>query len=251
LCGWIEAFYVKNPGEWAMSLYCLFDLDDTLYPEHEFMISGHRFLANKLRLGEKKQLFLKNLNEDIKNHRYKGRFERAFQKCNLPYTESKIRKIVKMYKEHKPDIHLYPGASSFLRKLEEICKIIIVSEGEIAVQMNKIKALGIDRYTTVITALLGENIKKTDDIFVAYLKSHVLHNAKKILVFGDNPLKDGVLSKKINGIYIRSKNEAHKCFSYPTLNEKYVFDPEIDYNNIKFVAYILDLLKGDHMEGQQ
>lgn len=223
---------------------CIFDLDDTLFPEHEFMQSGHKYVVEQIENIINKEIFLNSLNNDVKSHYYPERFERAHIKCNMIVTEHNIKNIIMLYQNHKPIIHLYPNVQIFLEKLQSNgFFIIIVTEGNKKTQSNKIEALGIHNYPIFIT---GNNSKKNDEKFINNILSMIPKKINQFFVFGDNPNSDGLLCQKLSGHYFRSRNIYQKCFNYPNKYPPLMeYDPKNAYNNELFFDYIISLNDND------
>jgi len=210
------------------------------------MISGHTELSKWLRLSEvEKQIFLRSLFEDIKNHMYEGRFERALDKCGISHTEEMVRKMVEVYRKHKPNIHLYPDAAEFLEKLSSAGHpVYIVTNGFVETQKNKIKALGLQQYKYAITSEFQEKIHKNDSRFSEYITKK-LELEGDILLFGDNPIDDGGLCKNLKGKFIRAVAPFSKYYTerdYVTPKLKY--NPKKDYSSVEFIRSV-NRLMGD------
>jgi len=130
----------------------LFDLDDTLYPEIEFVKSGFSSIARYLSLRyhiDKYTLFNQML--DLLQRDGRGKvFDTLLRNLNL-YTEEKVRLLVYLYRSHRPTIHLYEDALPTLEHLihRNIC-LGLVTDGMASVQRNKIAALKLESLFDVI-----------------------------------------------------------------------------------------------------
>ena len=126
----------------------IFDLDDTLYDEKKFVISGFKYVSvflNNLYGWNIKQTFnslIRILNSD-------GRGEVFDTFLKLKEINSKIlkRKCVNTYRHHTPNIFLKKEIKNILinfKKSEH--SIYLLTDGHKVVQKNKINALGIEKF---------------------------------------------------------------------------------------------------------
>ncbi len=131
----------------------LFDLDDTLYPEIEFVMSGFRSVARHLssryQLDEK--VLLTRMSETLEK---KGRgkiFDILLKDLDM-YAYEKVRLLVYLYRSHSPTIHLYGDTLPTINRLREKGLLLgIITDGLASVQRSKVEALGLrDLFDVVI-----------------------------------------------------------------------------------------------------
>lgn len=112
----------------------VFDLDDTLYPERDFAISGFRAVG--IWLGRDdfadrcRTLFDDGCRGDI--------FDRALAGSGLSV---RMEALVEVYRDHDPRIRLCPDASRYLRGHAD--RFGLITDGPERMQRNKIAALGL------------------------------------------------------------------------------------------------------------
>lgn len=219
----------------------IFDLDDTLYPEREFVLSGFWEIAEYLKkgygLGKSKVFsFLKS---DFENGVRGKNFNRLIIENNLPKKE--LKKMIRIYHAHKPKIKPYSDAEKILKyiKKNRRLKTAIISDGPVEVQENKIKALKIKSYFNVIilSDRLGKKYRKPHaQPFKAALKRLKL-KPKEAIYIGDNPKKDFIGAKKLGMATVRIKRG---CGEYDYLgtnhNAKY---------EISSLLQLKEILKND------
>jgi len=188
----------------------IFDLDDTLYPESEFVMGGFlavaRYLAQNYKL-DKLRIF-NILKSDFKKGSHGKNFNSILEKFNL--SEKELKKLISIYRNHKPKIKLFPDAEKLLKHLQhEKIKMALISDGPIETQKNKIEALKVKRCFQVITL--------SDELGIDYRKPSVRPfnlTLKKLLVkpseavyVADNPQKDFIGAKKLGVSTIRIKRK--------------------------------------------
>jgi len=216
----------------------IFDLDDTLYNEKEFVYSGFmsvaKFLSNKYKIDK---IILYNDMVWCLNIQGRGKiFDYVCQKYCL---KEDIDKLVKIYRYNKPDITLYDDAYKILEIYKEKYKLGLITDGNKDVQWNKIKVLGIEKYMDkiIVTDDYGEDYwKPSVKPFKMMLEYFHVYPEQTIYV-GDNPNKDFIPCKKlgINSVrIIRNVGDYANTF----LDKEY----EADYD-IRSLLELDDILK--------
>jgi len=172
----------------------LFDLDDTLYPEIDYVKSGFRAVARYLsvtfsfdqdRLADKMFMLLQKHG--------RGRvFDILLDELGV-YSPERISLLVYLYRCHQPVIHLYKDTIPTFQSLRYLdLQIGIITDGMGSVQRRKIAALGLEALVDVVlyTDELGKEHWKPST--VPYCVSLELCRVEPIdaAYIGDNPLKD-------------------------------------------------------------
>jgi putative hydrolase of the HAD superfamily len=174
----------------------VFDLDDTLYDEVDFVKSG--FLEVSDYLGGKKY-FDFMWNEFLENGSGKI-FDKLIQKFNI---DCNISKLIEIYRFHTPKISL-PTASKKLLKYSLKYKTALISDGHYITQQNKYRVLGLDKYIDLPIFTDFYHTKKPE------LKPFKMvmdkFNDKECIYISDNPKKDFLAPKKLGWKTIRYKN---------------------------------------------
>lgn len=160
----------------------IFDLDDTLYSEKEYIKSGYRAVSD----------YLGGSYED-KLWRYFGEGKKAFDELLKELgRESELKKVISIYHSHKPNIHLYPNVKQMIKELRNCgIKVGIITDGRPESQRNKILALGLEVDDFIITDELGGiQFRKPCDIAFRILAVKWKLPYEQIIYVGDNPAKD-------------------------------------------------------------
>ncbi|QNK58378.1 HAD family hydrolase [Paenibacillus sp. PAMC21692] len=172
----------------------VFDLDDTLYGELDYVRSGFQvvaeYLENKYRIpcDESFRLMWDSLEE-------KGRgsvFNDVLIHYNL-YSESAVKRCLSTYRLHMPNISLLPDAVDALQILAGH-SVYIVTDGNKVVQHNKILALGLYGRVTkcYITHRYGRHHSKPSPYCFHQIAKRENVRPQEIVYIGDNPNKDFV-----------------------------------------------------------
>ena len=160
----------------------IFDLDDTLYSEKEYVKSGYKAVSDYLGCGYEEKLWdyfeagKPAIDEMLKEI---GR-------------EDEKAEVLKVYRSHKPDIHPYSGVAEMIAELKaKGIKVGIITDGRSEGQHNKLKALGLDIDDVIITDELGGiQFRKPCDIAFRIMAIRWRLNPADIVYVGDNPAKD-------------------------------------------------------------
>lgn len=166
----------------------IFDLDDTLYKEKDYVRSWFnvcsKYIAEKFNLSEKE--VFDELMFSFKNHWRWKNFNHIVLKFKLPYDE--LMKLVKIYQKHLPDIQLKKSVVEWLKKLKEKFQIVILTNAEIQGQKNKVEALWIWHIVDKIyyaSAEWSEFEKPHERFFLKILKDFKL-NKDEVIMVGDD-----------------------------------------------------------------
>lgn len=178
----------------------LFDLDDTLYSEKEYVRSGYKAVSDELGGGYEEKLW-------------------SFFEAGKPAIDELLKelgregekeKVLNVYRSHKPDIHLYPGVSEMIENLNSRdIKVGIVTDGRPEGQRNKIDALGLNVDDVIITDELGgTQFRKPCDIAFRIMATRWRMNPADIVYVGDNPAKDFQAPQQLGmkSIWFRNEN---------------------------------------------
>jgi putative hydrolase of the HAD superfamily len=120
----------------------VFDLDDTLYPERDYVRSGFDYLG---RLVER--LYHTPFQQPLREAEQSGcrdPLAQALQAAGLP--ASLKEHLILAYRYHQPSLTLYPGAWELLQRCRARgCPLYLVTDGRSVTQRLKLDALGLSQ----------------------------------------------------------------------------------------------------------
>lgn len=207
----------------------IFDLDDTLYPEIDFVLGGLKEVSNFLEknYGLESNLLFKEMELDLILNGRGSIFNNILKKYKI-FSIRNLKKCIAVYRSHSPKIKLYPEAENCLIRLNEYRKYI-VTDGNIMVQRNKINALNIKHFfiKTIPTYQYGLHFGKPSVLTFQRIMKLENCNANKLVYIGDNPNKDFVNIKKIGVRSIRVLTGAYK-----DLIRENEFESEFRFENL-------------------
>lgn len=170
----------------------VFDLDDTLFPEHQFVMSGFRAVDRWLAANESVTGFLREADRlFVAGHR--GRiFNEALESMGLSADPQRVSALVDIYRSHEPEIELHADAEWALDHFREICRLGIITDGYSVTQHGKCRALNLEHRVDAIicTDDLGRDFWKPNPAAFERLMQQFAVAAGGCVYVGDNPSKD-------------------------------------------------------------
>jgi carbamoyl-phosphate synthase large subunit len=146
----------------------LFDLDNTLYPEEQFVVSGFREAAQCLAAHTHldAQTLLEQMLQ-ILRARGRGRvFDILLKELEIDST-TWLPTLLQVYRSHRPVLSLFSETSAVLRALKDRgIRLGVVTDGLASTQRRKVAALGLEAYmgAIVCTGELGNGCAKPSPI---------------------------------------------------------------------------------------
>ena len=202
-----QSIYIASESDNRHSLSniagMIFDLDDTLYSEKQYVKSGYRAIA-------------KYLDNDIAEEKLwtyflEGKYA-IDELLNETGQANKKQECLDIYRCHMPDLTLYDGVRDLFEKLKARgIKIGIITDGRVNGQKNKITALGLDELTDdiIITDELGgEQFRKPNDIAFRLMQCRWRLPFERIAYVGDNVRKDFQAPRQLGmkSIFLENKD---------------------------------------------
>lgn len=183
----------------------IFDLDDTLYGEKEYVRSGYRAVAKCIPQVEMAEKKLWDAFEQGK-----PAIDEVLKVEGI-CTEEIQQRCLNVYRHHIPEIHFYEGVAEMLKQLRNSgLKIGIITDGRPEGQRTKIKALSLEGYVDEIIVtdeLGGITYRKPCEVAFKYMQKQLNVEFSKMCYVGDNIKKDFVAPEKLGmrTIWFRNK----------------------------------------------
>lgn len=177
----------------------VFDLDDTLISEKEYIKSGYRHIAriieDKFSM-DKNQVFDDLMN--LFNVSPLNIFNRLCDEYQIEYSKEMILDLVMEYRGHFPDIQFYNDVLPCLVGLKRSgVKVGIITDGYAIAQRQKLKAIHADEYfdEIIVTDEIGREYWKPHPKAFELIKDKFKVNFDEMIYVGDNPEKDFYISR--------------------------------------------------------
>ncbi len=165
----------------------IFDLDDTLYSEKDYVRSGYRAVAKGFpEVADMEQKLWAAFEKKI------PAIDAVLEAEGLATPENKQRAL-QLYRNHMPEIVLYPSVASLLRRLAQGKKLGLITDGRPEGQRAKIQALAIEElfHKIIITDELGgPEFRKPNETAFRLMQKALNVPFEKIVYIGDNMKKD-------------------------------------------------------------
>lgn len=182
----------------------VFDLDDTLYDDRTYVLSGFHAVANFLSstTGLSKKLIHDELVQELSCDRNQV-FDRFLTKRGI-YSKSLVMHCLSIYRAHKPNIRLFPEADACLNRFKNV-PLYVVTDGNKLVQKNKCLALGLDLRVKkcICTSVYGLKHAKPSPYCFQRICEWENVNPQDVVYIADNPKKDFVGIKPLGFQTIR------------------------------------------------
>lgn len=176
----------------------VFDLDDTLYSQRSFKLSGFRAIAEWL---------AKTFSLDA-NRCYQGLeqvmletspsypyiFDLFIERNKLPPDCLAI--MVRIFVEHLPRISCYPSARLLLSKLRRKYNVGILTDGRLTVQQKKVQALNIGSDVDMVLYSDAMGLEKPSSELYHWYEKRFSTAGEHFVYIGDNPHKDFIGAKQ-------------------------------------------------------
>lgn len=178
----------------------VFDLDDTLFLESDYVQTGfacvEEYISKNYLVDVKKGLLYDLFLKDKRNV-----YDRALDSLGINYTKSDMEKLVEIYHNHIPrGIKLTDGALEVLKHLKTSgYKLGMITDGRPVGQNNKIDCLGIrDLFDKIIiTDDLGIEFRKPNEKAFTLMAQTLGVKYEEMVYIGDNATKDFAVMKKL------------------------------------------------------
>ena len=193
----------------APAICFVLDLDDTLYPERDYVRSGFAAIDSLVqgRLGF--QAFGDACWESFLQGGRGRIFDAVLQSRYGRVDAELVRDMVHAYRVHKPAIDLHSDARRFLERAGNLgCPLALITDGPLESQRAKIDALALQKRFSpiVLTAELGAYKSKPHPAAFELVQAS-FGPGQRFVYVADNPQKDFVAPNQLGWISIRIQRQ--------------------------------------------
>ncbi|MBD3842498.1 MAG: HAD family hydrolase [Campylobacterales bacterium] len=223
----------------------VFDLDDTLYNEINYVISGFKavssYLSKEFAIDETR--FYEKMIHFLESQGRGKVFDETLKFFGL-YSKTNVKKSISIYRTHSPKIYLNQDSKKILEYYFSYnVPLYLVTDGNKIVQYNKIKALEIENYfkKIFITHRYGiKHAKPSPYCFKIIANLEKVH-FNEIVYIGDNINKDFISIKKLGFRTIHLLNGMFK-----DIKKSQKYHAEITISKIQELYDILQIVRRNH-----
>ena len=188
----------------------IFDLDDTLYSEKDYVRSGYAAVAKEFPQ-------IPNMEERLWQVFERGgkAIDEVLAEAGMATAENQMLAL-QIYRFHTPQIQLYEGAYELLIRLRQKGKRLgMITDGRPEGQRAKIKALSLESLfdeIIVTDELGGIEYRKPNELAFRIMRERLNVSFEDMIYVGDNLRKDGIAPAALgmkfchhlapNGLYV-------------------------------------------------
>ncbi|MGV0926009.1 HAD family hydrolase [Empedobacter sp. ULE_I145] len=202
--------------------YIIFDLDDTLMYEIDFLKSAYKEISTLVDKENQEELYNLMLSKYQKG-------ENVFDILIENYPEFSKEILLEVYRNHFPNVSLNEGADDLLKKIKSKgYKLGLITDGRSVTQRNKLKALKIeDLFDKIIVSEEFGSTKPDERNFKIFLENDI----EEYYYIADNTKKDFVTPNKLGWTSICLLNQGNNIHTQNfDLEQKFL--PKIIINSL-------------------
>jgi putative hydrolase of the HAD superfamily len=198
------------------NICAVFDIDDTLYLERDYVRSGFEAVGHWIAKWIGVSDFAGRCWNSFLDGRRGSIFDNALRDAGTEPTPGLVSALVEIYRTHTPSISLAADALTALKTISQFASIAVISDGPVASQSRKVETLGLDSLAArvILTDTLGSEFRKPSP--KAFRQIEQWGNGTIYVYVADNPLKDFEAPKKLgwgtvrvrrpHGMYFAAEN---------------------------------------------
>jgi putative hydrolase of the HAD superfamily len=187
------------------------DLDDTLYPQSEYLAgaAGAVGVAADARGLDGAAVHAALSAQISSGSDAGGTIDRALLAVGVPETalRAHVRALVDVFTRHRPAwLPLYPGVAQALEALAAAAPLACLTDGNPEIQVAKLAATGLERSlpVVVITDVIGGRaVRKPHPAGLLQVAARLGVPAERLLMIGDRPGKDVAVAAAVGARAIR------------------------------------------------
>ena len=173
--------------------YIVFDLDDTLFQEVDYLKSAYKEIAHLVSPQDPDNVYSEMF------ERYKAG-ENVFAWLIIQYgsgvEDLTVQKLIKLYRDHYPEITLAEDVHDFITRLNSASiPFGLITDGRSRTQRNKLKALGIKQMFADLVISEEFGSEKPDERNYLYYQHK--YQGRHLYYIGDNTGKDFIVPAKL------------------------------------------------------
>ena len=193
-----------------MSFRCaVFDLDDTLYLERDYVRSGFRAVGQWVHENIGPDQFFDLAWRRFEQGSRRTIFNEVLADLEIEVGGELIGQLVQVYRTHRPTIALPEDSKLCLEKLGGALPLALITDGPLECQQAKIESLGVAQWIPQIicTSALGPDRGKPHPQAFEMVERETGVRGAEILYLADNPSKDFHAPNQLGWHSIRVRRE--------------------------------------------
>jgi len=194
----------------------VFDLDDTLYKEQDFVLSGFHAVAQYISMDSAKSI------ADSMFQLYLDKTKDVFGEiiAMLKLSSPDKNGMLRVYREHYPTITLPNESKTLLDKLHNNVQLALITDGRSVTQRNKIKSLGLEKYFSEIA--ISEETGHDKYSLECFSRLQQTFPDSEFVGIGDNVAKDFRYPNLLGWLTICLKDNGRNVHPQVPSNSEYM-----------------------------
>lgn len=219
-----------------------FDLDDTLYPEIEFVYSGYRAVSDKVHQQYGIDIYA-DLVELFNRGQRSNSFNSVLKKRIGTAPDTYILELVAVYRHHQPTINVFPETHTILDRLRCFYRLALISDGYLKTQEQKLEALTIGEYfdVVILSDIWGKEYWKPHPRPFRECADRLSVNSESLVYVGDNPHKDFRTPRELGIKTIRVRRPGTLYYNVRLSSE---LEADYEVESLDEILCILEPCKG-------
>lgn len=189
------------------NLFVVFDMDDTLYLERDYVRSGLRAVANYVETELNRTGFETIAWQLFENGERSKIIDRTLESLGMVANAGTTSTLVELYRNHRPDIALSSTSLDVLRTIGAASAGIgLITDGRSATQRRKVDSLGLIDFCQHIVftdELGGEATWKPSAAGFVKMQELFASSGSSLVYVADNPVKDFIAPRQLGWKTIR------------------------------------------------
>jgi putative hydrolase of the HAD superfamily len=217
----------------------VFDLDDTLYLERDYVRSGFRAVADEIarslpRLGRKSfEILWDEFGRNVRGNS----FDRLASALPDVAASMSVDRMIGIYRGHVPEIAPIPGARRLLHALKSRgLRCGLITDGRECQQLAKLDALGLGSFFDRVIINEARDRFKPDSRSFRQMQRDLGADGARCWYLADNPLKDFIGPHLLGWRSIRLRRPGQLCGSMESTDPQ----PDVTIGDLNAVMKTLE-----------
>lgn len=191
-------------------LVVVFDIDDTLYFERDYVESGFRHVAQEVAKDTpyEAEAIFEYLWGLFKNGVRGDTFDRLLEENPDVRHRWTVEALVERYREHEPDIEWNPQMKDVVHELDSQFPLAVLSDGPLPSQRAKVRGLNLEEHfdPIILTREVAADAEKPDPRPFRRAEEKTAKSGTSLVYLADNPTKDFVAPNELGWTTIRYRD---------------------------------------------
>jgi len=216
-----------------------FDLDDTLYPEREYVLSGFKVVSELVKQQLGIEDFYLELVETFNGGERKKTFDTTLKRLEIEYDLALIQDLVDCYRAHLPDIKPYDDVVPTLQRLKTQHHHALITDGHLQAQRNKVRALDLGQFfeRIIYTDKYGKDYWKPSPFPYQLVMEHFSAEGSECAYIGDNMEKDFIAPNKLGWLTVQIRRKEGQYVNNVGSDD---CNPQIAIDSLKDLEKVLE-----------